>query len=141
MRDPKKGDGVSKKILIVDDMSSVRMLVKTFLRGEDYEMEEATNGREGLAKALANPPPDLVLLDIVMPEINGIQCCQMIKNKNKNLPVVMLTTRGEEKHIEEARAAGADDYLTKPIESLSLLNAIRKHLCPSGATNTAKGEP
>ena len=119
---------MSKKILIVDDMSSVRMLVKTLLRGEDFVLEEATNGREAVAKALATPLPDLVLLDIVMPELTGIQCCQIIKNKHKDMPVIMLTTKGEEKHIEEAKAAGADDYLTKPVEGPKLLSTIRKHL-------------
>ncbi len=116
------------RILIADDMLSMRMLLKTILRGHDVIVEEATNGREAVEKALATPPPDLVMLDVMMPELTGIQSCQMIKEKHKDLPVIMMTTKGEDKFIEAAKAAGADDYLTKPVVPQDLLNAIRKHL-------------
>ncbi len=116
---------VSKKILIVDDMTSVRMLVRMLLQGEQYQMDEAVNGKDALEKISTGAPPDLVIMDVMMPEMNGIDCCREVRQRYPGLPVVMLTTKGEESYVEMAKEAGASAYLTKPVRRIELLVKIK----------------
>jgi len=117
---------VTTKILVVDDSSTVRMLQTTTMKGEGYEVEEAANGVEAL-KRILEFRPDIVLMDVVMPEMGGIQCLRQIKAhpQIKHTKVIMVTTLGEEENIETAFASGCDDYVTKPIRKLDLLTKIR----------------
>jgi len=119
-----------KKILIVDDMTSVRMLVQMLLKNEEYELDEASDGVFALEKCQGDSPPDLVLLDVLMPNLSGLECCRRLKasEQTKNIPVIIVTTRGENKQKEEAFAAGCDDYLTKPINKDDLINKTRRLL-------------
>jgi len=116
---------VSKKILIVDDMTSVRMLVRMLLQGEQFQMDEAVNGKDALEKIAHGVPPDLIIMDVMMPEMNGIDCCKEIGVRYPGLPVVMLTTKGEESYVEMAKEAGARAYLTKPVRRIELLVKIK----------------
>ncbi len=119
-----------KKILIVDDMVSMRMLVSMLLKYEDFELDEAPDGQVALEKCQGDSPPDLVLLDVMMPKLSGVECCQLLKSseKTKDIPVIIVTTRGEESQKEEAFAAGCDDYSTKPINKQELVKKIRRLL-------------
>jgi CheY-like chemotaxis protein len=119
---------MAKKILIVDDMGSMRMLLRMILQEEGYQLEEACNGTQALIKCMGTSPPDLVLMDVVMPEMNGLECCRRIKEGQDNIPVLMVTTRGEEQHMHEASSAGCDGYLTKPVNRFELINKVRRLL-------------
>ncbi|RDW22017.1 response regulator transcription factor [Oceanobacillus chungangensis] len=100
------------KILVVDDEERIRRLIRMYLEREDYIVEEADNGKDALEKALADDY-DVILLDIMMPEMDGIEVCQELR-KEKTTPVVMLTAKGEEANRVQGFEVGADDYIVKP---------------------------
>jgi len=114
-----------KKVLLVDDKREIRLLVQTTLRGSDYEFYSATNGKEAVEKALSIKP-DLILLDVTMPEMDGFEACRQIRSspETKSIPVIMLTGRGQEADIEKGKECGADDYFTKPFSPLELLKKV-----------------
>ena len=118
-----------KKILLVDDTETVLMLEKMMLSGTGCEIELAHNGEEALEKA-PQYMPDLIFLDIMMPGMNGIDVCRHLKNdeSTKDIPVIMVTTKGEPERVEEAFIAGCDDYLTKPVNKIELLAKVKTHL-------------
>ena len=120
---------MAKRILIVEDTKTIVMVEKMMLAGRGYRIETATNGEEGLEKTKAMKP-DLVLADIMMPKMNGIDMCRAIKSDpdTQSIPVVMVTTKGEPEKVEQAFLAGCDDYLTKPIDKLELLNKVTKYI-------------
>jgi CheY-like chemotaxis protein len=99
------------------------------LSGQGYELESAENGVQALEKIKANKP-DLVLLDILMPEMDGIECCRRIKSEEvtRDIKVVMVTTKSEYEKVKEAFAAGCDDYVTKPINRVELLSKLKELL-------------
>lgn len=117
------------KVLTVDDTKTVLMTERMMLSGQGYEVSVATNGREAL-RAISEDKPDLILLDIVMEEMDGIECCRRIKSdpNARDIPVIMVTTRGEPESVNDAFRAGCDDYITKPIDKLELLTKIRELL-------------
>ena len=118
-----------KKILIVDDEHDLVDTIRLKLSSEGYKVDAAYTGIEGLEKA-KETKPDLILLDIMMPELNGYQVCKKIKEDAslKNIPVVMLTSKAQESDKFWGLETGADDYLTKPFEFNNLLKTISKHL-------------
>jgi CheY-like chemotaxis protein len=120
---------MSNKILIVDDTETMRLYEKMLLTGQGYELELAGDGVEALEK-MKESLPDLVLLDIMMPKMDGIECCRRIKEDDamKDVKVVMVTTKSEYERVKEAFAAGCDDYITKPIDKLELLSKIKELL-------------
>ncbi len=120
---------MQKQILLVVDTMTVIMVEKMMLSGHGFEITTATNGVEGLQKAHENPP-DLILLDIMMPEIDGIEICRQLKSdpETENIPVIIVTAKGEPKKVEEAFLAGCSDYITKPIDKIELLEKISKFL-------------
>ena len=109
-----------KKILVVDDEPVNIELVKEFL-SKEYEVHTATDGKEALAKA-EEMSPDLVLLDVIMPEINGYEVCRQFKSNAKTffIPIVMLTSLTDRNERIKAIEAGADDFLSKPIDWIEL---------------------
>lgn len=119
---------MAQKILIVDDMKTVRMLCSMILREEGFELEEADNGFQAVLKVSGAKPPDLILMDVMMPGMNGIECCRMIRKQNETIPIVMLTTKGEEQFVKEAKEAGCNAYLTKPINKLELVLRVKQLL-------------
>ncbi|WP_085991996.1 response regulator transcription factor [Oceanobacillus senegalensis] len=100
------------KILVVDDEERIRRLIRMYLEREDYIVEEADNGKDALDMAL-NDNYDVIILDIMMPEMDGIEVCQALR-KEKTTPVIMLTAKGEESNRVQGFEVGADDYIVKP---------------------------
>ena len=112
-----------KKILVVDDEPSLRDLVELVLKREKYEVATAADGKTALAMAEAFKP-DLILLDIMLPDMSGHQVCKQL-NTNKRIPTIMVTARHETIDKVLGLELGADDYVTKPFEIMELLARIR----------------
>jgi CheY-like chemotaxis protein len=118
-----------KTILLVDDSRTLLMMEKTILRRGPYRLLTASDGEEAIAKA-ASERPDLILLDLVMPRLDGLQTCRRLKEDEttRGIPVIIVTTRGEVGKREEAFACGCDDFVTKPIDACSLIEKVESHL-------------
>ena len=114
-------------ILLVEDEPKVAEFIKKGLRENDYNVEVAADGLAGKQKAQLNSY-DLVILDINLPLINGIELCQYIRKKKPTLPVIMLTAMGDTETKLEGFEAGADDYLVKPFEFRELLARVKSLL-------------
>ena len=110
------------KILIADDSQFMRAVLKTVLVPAGYELIEAEDGKGTLEKFQAEKP-DLVLLDIIMPEVDGIE---VLKKIGKSAKVVVISAVGQEKMVEEAKKLGVLDYIVKPFDNDKVLEAIRK---------------
>ena len=120
---------MAKRVLLVDDSESVIVFEKMLLRGMGFELVAARNGKLALAEA-AKQRPDIVLLDLVMPEMDGIETCRRLKEnpETREIPVVVVTTKGEPELVEKAFEAGCNDYITKPVDKLELLTKMNCHL-------------
>jgi two-component system, OmpR family, phosphate regulon response regulator PhoB len=116
-----------KKILIVEDHEDVREVIRITLEGEDFELHEAADGLQGLAMA-RQLKPDLVLSDVMMPGLDGVQLCQQIRADPglRRTRVVLLSARGQGSDRQAGVAAGADAYLTKPYGPLDLLDTVQR---------------
>ncbi len=117
-----------KKILVADDEPDVRLLVRRLL-GKDYIVLEANDGKEAIDLARSQKP-DLILMDLMMPEMDGYTACHRMKadQATKVIPVVMLTAVGHELNKKFAQEVGAVGYITKPFELQDILDVIRRHL-------------
>src|SRR5512141_2027646 len=112
-----------KKILLVDDSATVLMMERMILNRWPYDLVTATNGEEAVRKTVAERP-DLILMDVVMPCMSGLDACRMIRQQGDAVaqtPIIMVTTRGERQSVEGGFASGCNDYVTKPINSAELL--------------------
>jgi two-component system, OmpR family, alkaline phosphatase synthesis response regulator PhoP len=120
---------MGKRVLIVDDTVTVRMYEKMILASEGYEIEMASDGVDAIEKISSNRP-DLVLLDIMMPRMDGIECCKTIKSNRdtRHIKIIMVTTKGEPEKAQQAFSAGCDDYMTKPINNVELISKCRTFL-------------
>ncbi|MBU1006764.1 MAG: response regulator [Candidatus Omnitrophica bacterium] len=118
-----------KKILIVDDEEDLRKMLRFRLEATGYDVDEAADGQEGLDRARSNWP-DLILLDLMLPKIDGYKVCRMIKfdEKHKHKPIIMFTARAQEKDKMIGKEMGADAYITKPFEAETLLAKIEELL-------------
>jgi DNA-binding response OmpR family regulator len=118
-----------KKILTVDDSNMILMMEKMILKQGPYDLVTASDGAAAVETALAERP-DLILLDIVMPKMDGIEACKQIRSHEatKETPIIMVTTRGESETENLAYEAGCTDYVTKPIDGPDLLSKMRKLL-------------
>lgn len=118
-----------KKILIVDDEKDIRILVSQILGDENYKIYFASNGREAIESANENSP-DLLILDLMMPEIDGVEVCRRLKqNKDtKKIPVIMLTAKTGVADKIEGFVIGADEYITKPFDPSKLETTVEKVL-------------
>jgi two-component system, OmpR family, KDP operon response regulator KdpE len=114
------------RILVIDDDPQIRRAMRVTLTARDYEVADARSGEEGLEK-LRSATYDLVLLDINMPGIGGLETCRMVRS-NSGVAIIMLTVNNTEKDKVEALDAGADDYVTKPFSTPELLARIRATL-------------
>ncbi len=117
------------KILMVDDAATILMMEKMFLSKEPYDLITAKDGQEAVEKA-ESERPDLILMDIVMPKMDGFEAVQKIRERDatKLIPIIMVTTRGEEDNMEKGYQNGCNDYVTKPINGVELLTKIRNFL-------------
>lgn len=125
-----------KKILIVEDQPDIRKLIRMTLEFEDYEIHEAADGAFGLRMASA-VGPDLVLLDVMMPGMQGWEVCRELRRES-DVPILMLTARGEEMDRVLGLELGADDYVVKPFSFRELLARIRANLRRVALMRTAE---
>lgn len=114
-----------KKVLIVDDEEFVRQLIQIKLKFCGIETVEAGNGVEAIEKAVSERP-DLILLDVMMPKMNGFEACQRLKanKETSHIPIIMLTARGDPSAKERGENAGALEYLTKPFSPQKLAERV-----------------
>lgn len=124
---------LKKRILVVDDDTKLAKAIQIRLEQADYEVLTAFDGMEALEKA-RKERPDLVILDIMLPKIDGYKVCAMLKSDMKNLPVIMLTAKAGKSDDTLGLNVGADAYITKPYETQQLLETIRKLLAGDGST-------
>src|SRR5574344_1167022 len=115
---------VQKRILIVDDDDEIRELLEFDIRSSGYFVDTASDGLEGLNKALNNSY-DLVLLDVMMPKMNGFDVCKNIRQAKLSIPILMLTAKGTIDDKTSGFDCGADDYLVKPFDIQEVLLRIR----------------
>jgi DNA-binding response OmpR family regulator len=130
----------SKPVLIVDDNHSIRTSVATYLRDRGYEVEEAIDGIQGLEKGLT-VSPNIILLDVVMPGIDGFRLCQLLREKGVKVPIIMLTEKAAIEDKIAGFSGGADDYLPKPFDVVELelrINALLKRHTEEPAEATAE---
>lgn len=120
------------KVLIVDDEERIRRLLRMYLEREDYVVEEAENGEEALNKALTYDY-DLILLDLMMPGIDGIEVCKEIREK-KATPIIMLTAKGEEANRVQGFEVGTDDYIVKPFSPREVVLRVKALLRRASST-------
>src|SRR6266849_6928663 len=127
-----KGENVmsSKKILLVDDSCTARLVSRMiFSQKSNYVLISAIDGKEAVERA-RQEKPDLILMDIVMPRMTGLEACRALKKdkETEKIPVILLTTRGEEQNVQEGYASGCSDYLTKPVNDAELLDLLKAYL-------------
>jgi two-component system alkaline phosphatase synthesis response regulator PhoP len=117
------------KILVVDDEEITTDLAKRFLERYDFEVVCSHDG-EGALKAAYSELPNLILLDVMLPDIDGFEVCQRLKSDAafKKVPILMFTAKGLNRDRERGRLAGADDYIVKPFSGKALVEVIKKHL-------------
>ncbi len=125
---------MAKTILIVDDSASLRRVVQIALTGAGYEVIEASDGKDGLAKLakLGGKKVHLIISDVNMPVMNGIEFVTNVKKDPtyKFTPVIMLTTESEDAIKQEGRAAGAKAWIVKPFNPSQMINAVSKLILP-----------
>lgn len=120
---------MAKKILVIDDEPRLLKAITIRLKASDYEVITGQDGAEGLEKA-KSLNPDLIVLDILMPKMDGYEVCRLLKfdEKYKSIPVIMLTAKAQDIDKAMGKKVGADDYITKPFETQDLVDKIKKHL-------------
>lgn len=118
-----------KKILLVDDSMTALMLNRMLLSKCGCDIVTARDGREAVEAALAERP-DLIIMDIVMPQMNGFEACKRLRASpaTRDIPILLVTTRGEAESIATGFASGCTDYVTKPVNSVELLSKIKAYL-------------
>lgn len=129
---------MDRKILIVDDEKTIVDILKFNLEKEGFQTVEAYDGEDGLAKALSEQP-DLILLDLMLPKMDGFEVCRKIREK-MSTPILMLTAREEEVDKVLGLELGADDYITKPFSVREVMARIRANLRRTGPENRPEGE-
>ena len=120
-----------KKILLVEDDKKISELVKQSLINEGYFVDQSFDGESGYYKIIEDQP-DLVILDIMMPKMNGYKVCAKVREIGVTTPIIMLTAKSGEYDVEEGLDTGANDYLKKPFSTVELLARIRKLLKTGG---------
>jgi len=129
-------------ILIVEDEEDIQELVRYNLSKEGYRVTTVSTGEEGF-RAAKNNPPDFVLLDLMLPGLDGLEVCRLLKgdSKSAHIPIVMLTAKGEEADIVTGLELGADDYVTKPFSPRVLIARLRAVLRRKGRDMATESSP
>ncbi len=114
-----------KKILLVDDSGTARMMSEMILKSQPFKILIASDGLEAVEKAVS-AHPDLILMDICMPNMNGLEALAEIRSREETstIPIIMVTTKGEAENIELGYETGCNDYVTKPINGQELISKI-----------------
>ncbi|MCB1777092.1 MAG: response regulator [Candidatus Competibacteraceae bacterium] len=120
---------MANKILVVDDEPNIVLSLEFLMKQAGFQVRTASDGEAALA-AITAEPPDLVLLDVMMPRKNGYEVCQAIRANPEwaNLRIIMLTAKGREVEREKGLALGADDYITKPFSTQEVVERVRELL-------------
>jgi len=120
---------MTKQVLIVDDEQNILISLEYLMRREGYEVRVARDGEEGL-RSLRDQPPDLVLLDVMMPKLNGFEVCQAIRAGSalSGVRVLMLSAKGREAEIAKGLSIGADAYISKPFSTRDLVAKVKSML-------------
>ncbi|HET8796217.1 MAG TPA: response regulator [Thermoanaerobaculia bacterium] len=118
-----------KKILCVDDSNVILLMEKLILAKAEYDLITAATGSEAVEKA-RRERPDLILLDVVMPVMDGFEACRHLRthDETRDIPIIMVTTRAEASNVEKGYLFGCNDYITKPIDSVELLTKVKNYL-------------
>src|SRR5206468_9694200 len=130
---------MSKKILIIEDEEGIIHLLSLYLKDAGFEVAVAKDGADGLALH-ARLHPDLVILDIMLPAIDGFEVCRRIRAWSKT-PILMLTARGDEEDRIQGLELGADDYLVKPFSPRELVSRVRAILRRTGSSESSPASP
>jgi DNA-binding response OmpR family regulator len=130
---------VYEKILVVDDDRVLLTLIQQTLEQDNYQVKTASHGKEGL-QLVQKEKPDLVILDVIMPDLNGWEICDRIR-RTSMVPIIMLTARGSQNDIVRGLQSGADDYLVKPFHQAELLARVSAVLRRVKATPVAATDP
>ena len=120
----------SKKVLLVDDSSTARLLTRLiFSQKPNYVLLSAVDGKDAVERAHAEKP-DLILMDVMMPRMTGLEACRELKKdkETSKIPIILLTTRGEEQFVQEGYQSGCNDHLTKPVKDSELLDLLKTYL-------------
>src|SRR6266542_5659072 len=117
----------SPTVLIIEDDPALLRGLRDNFESQAYRVQLARDGRAGLSAALANPP-DLLLLDIMLPKMNGYEICRAVRAQQLEMPIIMLTAKGQEEDIIRGLELGADDYVTKPFSIRELLARAKAFL-------------
>jgi DNA-binding response OmpR family regulator len=131
-------EGVTRSVLLVEDDPRVRRVLQLALTEEGYRVRAAATGEEGLSQ-LADQPPDVVLLDLMLPDLDGFSVCRRIR-KGSDVPVIMVTARTDTHDVVGGLEAGADDYVTKPLVAKELsarIRALLRRVEPAASENDA----
>ncbi len=131
---------MSKRILIVEDEKNIIDILSFNLSREGYDTMEAMDGKTGLQLALEQDP-DLILLDLMLPEMNGFDVCRSLRERGRTTPVIMLTAREEETDKVMGLELGADDYITKPFSMRELLARVKTNIRRSDMTPAVSVAP
>ncbi|HEY7218786.1 MAG TPA: response regulator [Candidatus Binatia bacterium] len=118
-----------RKILLVDDSETILQMQQMILQPDSYELVMARDGEEGVAKALA-AKPDLILMDVVMPKMNGFEAVKRLRDheQTRTVPIIMVTSKAEAESMETGYQNGCSDYIIKPIDRLELVAKIKSLL-------------
>lgn len=123
---------MARRVLVVDDDKTIRQLVSHRLEAAGYDVRVFEDGRAAADALDGTYEPDLAVMDVMMPRLNGTRLARMIRRGElavrADLPIVMLTSRGREEHVLEGFDAGVDDYVTKPFRSAELLARIERQI-------------
>jgi DNA-binding response OmpR family regulator len=117
----------AKRVLLIDDEAAIRKALRMVLENEGYEVQEGETGAEGL-KLVEAQKPDLVLLDVMLPDLSGFDVCREIRKQGSRIPIIMVSAKTEEIDIVVGLEIGADDYITKPFRNRELLARVAAHL-------------
>src|SRR6195256_4955513 len=126
MIEREKSMAVKEKILVVDDEPSIRKYLQTLLEVDGFDVETVSSGRDALARVNKGERPDFIILDVLMPEMNGLDTLKELMQVDRSLNVIMLSCSNEVGTVVEAIRIGAHDYLTKPFEKTELDAAMLK---------------
>jgi CheY-like chemotaxis protein len=121
---------VSKTVLLVDDSSTTRVAHRIAIsKGTNYNVVCASNGVEALEKAVSEKP-DLVLMDVMMPGMDGLQVCRALRKNSatRQIPIILLSFRSEEQSVRDGYESGCTDYLMKPVQDRELITVLNKYL-------------
>jgi len=122
---------MSKRILIAEDSSVIQNLTKKILSQQNYQIDTVKNGKEVLDK-LAKDHFDLVLMDIHMPQMDGMECAREIRKSNQQMPILAITGNANNYSIDDFKAAGINDYLPKPLNYDQVVGMVKKYVENAG---------